>query len=86
MGFAVAVCLAGAAILAITFPFLLEKAGVGGAFGVYAGLNVVAGVMVWLGVPETKRRTLEELDGVFEGGVGGFVKGRVSRLVRFGRG
>lgn len=31
----------------------------------YAGLNVVAFVMIFLLVPETKQRTLEELDYVF---------------------
>lgn len=36
-----------------------------GAFGFYAGLNVTALVMIFLWVPETKQRTLEELDYVF---------------------
>jgi hypothetical protein len=33
-----------------------------GAFGFYAGLNILALVMIFLWVPETKARTLEELD------------------------
>jgi hypothetical protein len=36
-----------------------------GAFGFYAGLNAVAFVMIFLWLPETKQRTLEELDYVF---------------------
>lgn len=36
-----------------------------GAFGFYAGLNVCAFVMIFFWVPETKQRTLEELDYVF---------------------
>lgn len=36
-----------------------------GAFGFYAGLNVCAFVMIFLFVPETKQRTLEELDYIF---------------------
>ncbi len=36
-----------------------------GAFGFYAGLNLVAFVMIFLWLPETKQRTLEELDYVF---------------------
>jgi len=36
-----------------------------GAFGFYAGLNVIAFIMIFLFVPETKQRTLEELDYVF---------------------
>jgi lysylphosphatidylglycerol synthetase-like protein (DUF2156 family) len=36
-----------------------------GAFAFYAGLNLVALVMIFLFVPETKQRTLEELDYIF---------------------
>ena len=65
MSFAVATCLGWAAVLSMTFPFLLERAAAVGAFGMYAGLNVVAFVMIFLWVPETMQRTLEELDWVF---------------------
>jgi len=44
---------------------MLTAMGVVGAFGFYAGLNVVAFVMIFFFVPETKQRTLEELDYVF---------------------
>lgn len=36
-----------------------------GAFGAYAGFNVIALVLIYFFVPETKLLTLEELDGVF---------------------
>jgi hypothetical protein len=36
-----------------------------GAFGFYAGLNLVALGLIFLFVPETKQRTLEELDYIF---------------------
>ncbi|EQB56988.1 hypothetical protein CGLO_02945 [Colletotrichum gloeosporioides Cg-14] len=39
--------------------------GVLGSFCFYAGLNVIAFVMIFFWVPETKQRTLEELDYVF---------------------
>ncbi len=65
MGFAVAVCLGFAAILSITFPFLLDRLQTVGAFGLYAGFNAVAFVMIFFLVPETKQRTLEELDYIF---------------------
>ncbi|KAI0134427.1 hypothetical protein BJ170DRAFT_679315 [Xylariales sp. AK1849] len=65
MGFAVATCLFWAAVLGMTFPFLLDRAGTAGAFGCYAGFNAVAFVMIFFLVPETKQRTLEELDYVF---------------------
>lgn len=65
MSWAVATCLFYAAILSITFPALLRTFGIVGAFGFYAGLNVLAFFMIFLFVPETKQRTLEELDYVF---------------------
>lgn len=65
MGFAVATCLFWAAVLGITFPLLLEAARPVGAFGVYAAFNFVAMIMIFFFVPETKQRTLEELDYVF---------------------
>ncbi|KAF7561174.1 hypothetical protein G7046_g2991 [Stylonectria norvegica] len=65
MGFAVATCLFWAAILGTSFPFLLSQLGTVGAFGLYAGFNAVAFVMIFFWVPETKQRTLEELDWVF---------------------
>lgn len=54
-----------AAVLSISFPLILHAFSPTGAFGFYAGLNVVAFVMIFLWVPETKQRTLEELDYVF---------------------
>lgn len=65
MGWAVATCLFWAAVLSISFPRILSEFTPTGAFGFYAGLNVVALVMIFFFVPETKQRTLEELDYVF---------------------
>ncbi|KAJ7497103.1 hypothetical protein FB451DRAFT_1210063 [Mycena latifolia] len=65
MSFAVATCLFFASVLGLTFPRILASFGAVGAFGFYAGLNVVAFVMIFLCLPETKQRTLEELDHVF---------------------
>ena len=58
MSWAVATCLFFAAILSITFPPMLTAMGVVGAFCFYAGLNVVALIMIFLFLPETKQRTL----------------------------
>lgn len=55
MSFAVATCLFWAAILSISFPFLLAKTGTVGAFGFYAGLNAVAFVMIFFWVPGLSR-------------------------------
>jgi hypothetical protein len=74
MGFAVATCLFWAAVLGTSFPFLLERLDTVGAFGLYAGFNVVAFIMIFLWVPETMQRTLEELDYVFAVPVRTFMK------------
>ncbi|KAJ5386022.1 Major facilitator superfamily domain general substrate transporter [Penicillium cosmopolitanum] len=65
MSWAVATCLGWAAVLSITFPRMLWAMTPTGAFCFYAGLNVTALVMIFLFVPETKQRTLEELDYIF---------------------
>ncbi|KPI43700.1 Polyol transporter 5 [Cyphellophora attinorum] len=65
MAWAVATCLFWAAVLSITFPRMLNAMTAQGAFGFYAALNVTALVMIFLWVPETKQRTLEELDYIF---------------------
>lgn len=65
MGWAVATCLFWASVLSITFPRILETFGSTGTFGFYAGLNVTAFIMIFFFVPETKQRTLEELDWIF---------------------
>ena len=65
MSWAVATCLFWAAVLSISFPRILRAFHPVGAFAFYAGLNVTAFVLIFFFVPETKQRTLEELDYVF---------------------
>ncbi|RDW86539.1 sugar porter family MFS transporter [Aspergillus mulundensis] len=65
MSWAVATCLFWAAVLSITFPRMLVALSPQGAFGFYAGLNIIALFMIFIWVPETKQRTLEELDYIF---------------------
>jgi MFS family permease len=74
MAFSVSTCLGWAGVLGITFPFLLERAGAIGAFGMYACLNVLAFVMIFLWVPETMQLSLEELDSVFNVPTRSFMK------------
>lgn len=52
-------------ILSITWPSLLTAFKPQGAFGWYAAWNIVGWVLVLLFLPETKGKTLEELDQVF---------------------
>lgn len=61
MAWAVATCLFWAAVLSITFPRMLSAMTPTGAFGFYAGLNIIALVMIFLFLPETKQRTLVSL-------------------------
>lgn len=65
MAFGVATTLFWAGVLSITFPAMKTAMTSTGAFGFYAGLNVLTLLMVFLWVPETKQRTLEELDYIF---------------------
>ncbi|KAK0103840.1 hypothetical protein ONS96_004950 [Cadophora gregata f. sp. sojae] len=65
MSWAVATNNFWATVVSLTFPRQLKAFGVQGAFGFYAGMNVIALVLIFLFLPETKQRTLEELDYVF---------------------
>jgi len=54
-----------AGILSLTFPRMRTVMTSTGAFGFYAGLNLIAWGMIFCFVRETKQLTLEELDQVF---------------------
>ena len=54
-----------ASVITITFPRILQALTIQGAFGFYAGLNLLVLVMSFLWMPETKQRTLEQMDSVF---------------------
>ncbi|KAJ5885383.1 hypothetical protein N7495_009893 [Penicillium taxi] len=66
-GMAWAVCINNtfAGILSLTFPRMKTVMTPTGAFGFYAGLNLIAWFLIFCFVRETKRLTLEELDQVF---------------------
>jgi len=48
--------------LSQTFPMLLEWIKPSRTFGIYAGVSAVCMMFVWACVPETKGRTLEEIE------------------------
>ncbi|KAF2663404.1 MFS transporter [Microthyrium microscopicum] len=52
-------------ILSLTLPRMLRAFKPVGVFGFYAGMNFLAFWMIFFWLPETKQRTLEELDYVF---------------------
>ncbi|KAK5231032.1 hypothetical protein LTR72_000212 [Exophiala xenobiotica] len=51
--------------LSITFPRMLSTFTATGAFGFYAGMNLLVFILIFLFVPDTSRYTLEELDYIF---------------------
>lgn len=57
MGWAVATCLFWAGVLGLTFPKILETFTPTGAFGFFAGLNILALIWIFLWMPETKVRS-----------------------------
>lgn len=65
MSWAVATNNFWATVISITFPRQLRAFGVPGAFGFYAAMNLIALFLIFCFMPETKQRTLEELDYVF---------------------
>ncbi|KAI0472455.1 sugar transporter-domain-containing protein [Xylaria cf. heliscus] len=54
------------AVISITWPSLVQAWTNAGAFSWYAAWNLVGWIAVLLFVPETKEKTLEELDAVFD--------------------
>jgi len=52
-------------VLGLTFPEMLARLGGTKAFMFYGCTNCLAFAMIWFGIPETKQRTLEELDYIF---------------------
>jgi len=65
MAWAVATNNFWASVLSLSFPYMLNAFTPQGAFGFYAALNLLALVLIFLFMPETKQRSLEELDYVF---------------------
>jgi hypothetical protein len=65
MSWAVATNNFWASVLSLTFPRMVRAFTIQGAFGFYAGLNLIALAMIFMWLPETKQRTLEEMDYIF---------------------
>ena len=66
MAVSVAVNLLGAGMLVLVFPFVLNRIGPTAALSIFAALNVLAFVLVYLLCPETRMRKLEELQDSFD--------------------
>ncbi|KAK4698740.1 hypothetical protein P7C70_g7528, partial [Phenoliferia sp. Uapishka_3] len=76
-------CLFWAAVLSMTFPTMLSALTPTGAFGAYAAFNMIAFVMIFFLLPETKLRTLEELDQVFSVPTGRFMSYQVKETIPY---
>ncbi|ODA76026.1 hypothetical protein RJ55_08308 [Drechmeria coniospora] len=77
--FAISINFFAAGLLSIFFPRINSKLGGAGSLGLFSGLNIVALVLVFLLVEETKRRNLEELDHIFAVSKREFMRFQVSR-------
>ncbi|KAH8665092.1 major facilitator superfamily domain-containing protein [Tricladium varicosporioides] len=65
MSFAVFCNFLGAGILSLTVPFIIDKLPLTSLMGLFAGLNVVAWVLIFFLVYETKQAQLEEMRRIF---------------------
>ncbi|KAK9326970.1 hypothetical protein V1520DRAFT_358437 [Lipomyces starkeyi] len=83
MSWAVSTNLFWASVLGVTFPRIIAAFTIQGAFGFYAGLNVIAFCLIFLFVPETKQRTLEELDYIFAVPVGNHAKYQLTKVLPY---
>lgn len=68
-GVAMAVCTAAlwiaSFLLTYTFPFLNKNLGIGSTFGLYAAICLIGFLFVWRRIPETKGKSLEQLEKEF---------------------
>ncbi|MCJ1262775.1 hypothetical protein MMC22_002645 [Lobaria immixta] len=83
MGLAVSTNLFWAAVLSVTFPRMLAVMGSLGAYAFYAGLNVLAFIMIFLLMPETKQHTLEDLDYIFGVSATRFARYQVAETIPY---
>jgi SP family sugar porter-like MFS transporter len=49
-------------VLTFTFPFLKNTLGAHGTFWLYGGICVVGFVVIWRKLPETKGKSLEDIE------------------------
>ncbi|CAK1555500.1 unnamed protein product [Leptosia nina] len=58
-----------------TFPYLLSEVGIAGVYGIYATVMTYGLIVTWVIMPETKGRTLQQIENRFKG-----VKGTAPEL------
>lgn len=72
-------------VLSVTWPSLLGAFKPQGAFSFYAAWNIVGFFAVLFFVPETKEKTLEELDSVFDVSISSQIKFGAAQFIYFFR-
>ena len=77
--FAIFINLFFAGLLAWGVQIIFKGAGHEGLLGIFAGFNVIAFMLVFFLVEETKRRSLEELDQIFAAPKKNFIKFQVEK-------
>ncbi|CEI40084.1 unnamed protein product [Fusarium venenatum] len=80
---AISINLFFAGLLTILLPRINAQFKIAGTLGFFAGLNVVAFVLIFFFVEETKQLTLEELDQVFDNPKRQFVNYQMTRRLPF---
>ncbi|XEU95828.1 hypothetical protein FSHL1_001113 [Fusarium sambucinum] len=80
---AISINLFFAGLLTILLPRINAQFKIAGTLGFFAGLNVVAFILIFFFVEETKQLTLEELDQVFDNPKRQFVNYQMTRRLPF---
>ncbi|RSM06022.1 hypothetical protein CEP52_005957 [Fusarium oligoseptatum] len=80
---AISINLLFAGILTILIPSINREFKIEGTLGFFAGMNVIAFILVWLFVEETKRLPLEELEKVYDNPKFDFAKYQLSERLPY---
>lgn len=80
MAWAVATNNFWASVITFAFPRMLTAMTITGTFGFYAAMNVLVTVMAFLWLPETKQRSLEQLDEIFSVPMRTHMRFQISRV------
>lgn len=70
-------------VISLTWPAMVQAWTAQGAFSWYAAWNIIGFVLVLLFLPETKEKTLEELDAVFDVPIRSLVRYGVAQFFYF---
>lgn len=81
MAFAVATNNFWASVITFAFPAMLQQMTSPGTFGFYAAMNLLCLLLIFLWMPETKQRSLEQLDYIFSTSTRAHMKFQVTEML-----